>query len=329
MTSQALVIGIDLGGTKISTALVDAAGQIIAHDYRETQADKGQAVVIDRMIDAARQVMEQADVSKEQVSAVGVGAPGPLDIRAGVVVAPPNLPGWRDVPLKELLEERLGIETFLENDANAAALAEHRFGAGRGSEHVIYVTVSTGVGGGLILDGKLYHGTEGAAGEVGHITVLPNGPLCGCGNRGCLEALASGAAIAKRAREVVARGLETRMNDLSGDDPARITAKLVAQAAEQGDFEAQKILSEAMTYLGIGMASLVNLFNPQIIVIGGGLSNLGERLLEPVRRGIVRHAFVASARTARVVLAELGDKAGVLGAAAVALTQLEARRGER
>ncbi len=323
MTSQALVIGIDLGGTKISTALVDADGQIIAHDYRETQAEKGQALVVNRMVDAVRQVMEQADTSKDQVKAVGIGAPGPLDIHTGVVVAPPNLPGWQDVPLKELIEERVGIETFLENDANAAALAEHRFGAGRAVDHMIYVTVSTGVGGGLILDGRLYHGAEGAAGEIGHITVLPNGPLCGCGNRGCLEALAAGTAIAKRAREVVSQGVSTRITDLANDEPARITAKLVAEAAEQGDFEAQKILSEAMSYLGIGMASLVNLFNPQIIVIGGGLSNLGERLLEPVRRGIARHAFVASAQTVRVVLAELGDKAGVLGAAAVAMTQLE------
>ncbi len=323
MTSQALVIGIDLGGTKISTALVDADGQIIAHDYRETQAEKGQALVVNRMVDAVRQVMEQADTSKDQVKAVGIGAPGPLDIHAGVVVAPPNLPGWQDVPLKELIEERVGIETFLENDANAAALAEHRFGAGRAVDHMIYVTVSTGVGGGLILDGRLYHGAEGAAGEIGHITVLPNGPLCGCGNRGCLEALAAGTAIAKRAREVVSQGVSTLITDLANDEPARITAKLVAEAAEQGDFEAQKILSEAMSYLGIGMASLVNLFNPQIIVIGGGLSNLGERLLEPVRRGIARHAFVASAQTVRVVLAELGDKAGVLGAAAVAMTQLE------
>ncbi|HDQ70764.1 MAG TPA: ROK family protein [Chloroflexi bacterium] len=323
MTSQALVVGVDLGGTKISTALVDVNGQIIAHDYRETQADKGQAVVIDRMLDAVRQVMEQADIPKAQVRAVGIGAPGPLDIHAGVVIAPPNLPGWRDVPLKELIEERVGIKTFLENDANAAALAEHRFGAGQGCDHVIYVTVSTGVGGGLILDGKLYHGAEGAAGEVGHITILPNGPLCGCGNRGCLEALASGTAIAKRAREVVSRGAPTVIAELADGDPERITAKLVAEAAEQGDFEARKILSEAMNYLGIGIASLVNLFNPQVIVIGGGLSNLGERLLEPVRRGVARHAFAAPARTVQVVLAELGDKSGVLGAAAAALTQIE------
>ena len=187
---------------------------------------------------------------------------------------------------------------------------------------MIYVTVSTGIGGGLILNGKLYHGGGGMAGEIGHTTIMPNGPRCACGNRGCLEALASGTAVARQARERVARGVPTLIADLAGGDPERITARLVARAASQGDVEAQEIIAEAMSYLGIGMANLVNLFNPQLIVIGGGLTNIGGLLFDPVRRAIDRHAFRAQAQAVRVVRAELGDKVGVLGAAAVALAQI-------
>ncbi|HEY66676.1 MAG: ROK family protein [Chloroflexi bacterium] len=319
MLSKQPVIGIDLGGTKISTALIDSVGRIMARDYRETQAAEGQEAVIERMLDSARRVIAQAEVTQAQVAAVGIGAPGPLDIEAGVLVAPPNLPGWDRVPLKRIIEDALGITTFLENDANAAALGEHRFGAGRGRQHMIYVTVSTGIGGGLILDGKLYHGASGMAGEIGHMTIVPYGPLCGCGNRGCLEALASGTAIARQARERVARGVPTLMADLAAGDPERITAKLVAEAAHQGDAEAREILAEAMNYLGIGMANLVNLFNPELIVIGGGLTNIGELLFGPVRRAIDRRAFRAQAQTVQVVQAKLGKDVGVLGAAAVAL----------
>ena len=323
VASEHSVIGIDLGGTKISTALVDSAGKIVTHDYRETPAAEGPQAVIGRMLDAARRVMAQAGVTRSQVAAVGIGSPGPLDIEAGVVMDTPNLEGWDYVPLRQLIGDGLGITAFLENDANAAALGEHRFGAGRGVAHMIYVTVSTGIGGGLILDGRLYHGANGIAGEIGHQTLVPDGPLCGCGNRGCLEALASGTAIARQARERVARGVPTLIADLAEGDPERITAKLVAQAANQGDEEAQEILTRAMNYLGIGMANLVNLFNPQLIVIGGGLVNIGETLFGSVRRVIDRRPFRAAAQAVRVVPAELGDDVGVLGAAAVALAQID------
>ncbi len=324
MARQNLFIGIDLGGTKISTALVDAAGRIIGRDYCQTQAAEGRRAVVERMVDAARRVMDEADLAPAQVTAVGVGSPGPIDSRTGVVTTPPNLPGWKNVPLKQLIEEALGITTFLENDANAAALGEHRFGAGQGVQNMIYVTASTGIGGGLILNGQLYSGTTGAAGEIGHITVLPWGPYCGCGNRGCLEALASGTAIAREGRELVRRGVPTLIAELAAGDPELVTARLVAEAADKGDIEAQEILAEAMTYLGVGMASLVNLFNPELIVIGGGLTKMGERLFGPVRRAIERRAFPPAARAVRVVPAALGDDVGVLGAVAAAIAQMAA-----
>jgi len=314
-----LFIGIDLGGTKIITALVDKTGRIISRDYRQTEAAKGLDAVVARMIDAASEVMNGGGVVSAQISAVGVAAPGPIDAKSGVVTTPPNLPGWTDVPLRQLIQDGLGLPTALENDANAAALAEHRFGAGQGTEHMIYVTASTGIGGGFILNGELYGGATGAAGEIGHMTILPQGPHCGCGNRGCLEALASGTAIAREARERVKCGIPTLIADLAKGDLKHISAKLVAQAAGQGDIEAQEILDEAMTYLGVGMANLVNLFNPELIVIGGGLTNMGARIFDPVRSIIQRRAFRAAAQVVRVVPAQLGDDVGVLGAAAVAM----------
>jgi glucokinase len=322
MTHERLLIGIDLGGTKINTALVNNAGKILTHDYRKTQASEGPDAVIGRMLNAAREVMAEANVEPSQVMAVGIGAPGPLDAEAGVVVSPPNLPGWDHVPLRQSISDALALPAFLEKDANAAAMGEHLFGAGQGAQHMIYVTVSTGIGSGLILSGKLYRGTTSMAGEIGHTTIVPDGPQCSCGNYGCLEALASGTAVARRARERVDKGTSTLIADLAEGDPEHITAKVVAQAADQGDAEAQRIIAEAMDYLGIGMANLVNLFNPQIIIIGGGLANIGDALFEPVRRVITQRAFRAAAETVRVVPAELGSNVGVLGAAAVALAQI-------
>ncbi len=322
MANNDLFLGLDLGATKISVALVDISGKIMARDRRETPSARGVAAVVEALKEAAQVVMAQGGVVPAQVKAVGLCTPGPIDAVKGVVTHPPNLPGWRDVPLGRLVEEALGKAVFLENDGNAATLGERRFGAGRGSHHMIYVTVSTGIGGGFILNGELYSGATGAAGEIGHMTILPDGPLCGCGNRGCLEALASGTAIARQARERVAGGAPTLMADLVEGHLDRLSAKVVAQAAERGDIQAQEILAEAMNYLGIGMANLVNLFNPQLMVIGGGLSKMGARLFDPVRRVIQERAFPVAAQAAKVVAAELGDDVGVVGAATVAMVRL-------
>lgn len=314
-----LFLGIDLGGTKIVAGLVDREGRIVARHHRDTEAQEGQDAVFRRLVDAASQLLATKGISRQQVAAIAIACPGPIDARRGVVTAPPNLPGWRDVPLGRMIQEKFGLPTSLENDANAAALAEHRFGAGQGSDHMIYVTVSTGIGGGFILGGRLYAGATGGAAEIGHTTILPYGPLCGCGNRGCLEALASGSAIAREARERVQRGVPTLIAELSGGDPENISAKLVAQAAEQGDWEADAILDQAMAYLGVGMANLVNLLNPQLLVIGGGLTKMGERLFEPVRRAIDLRAFATAAGAVELRRAQLGDDVGLLGAAAVAM----------
>ncbi len=320
MTETELYIGIDLGGTKISTALMDAQGTILARAGCETGVAEGQASVIERMVQTARQVAHEAgQADMRGIAAIGVGAPGPLDTKRGILTAPPNLPGWRNVPLAEIIEGQLGVPAYLENDANAAALAEFHYGAGVGCSNLIYVTVSTGIGGGLIMNGQLYGGTDGAAGEVGHVIILPDGPLCGCGNRGHLEALASGTAIARDARELMAKGVPTLISELAGGDPQAVTALTVEIAAKQGDLEAQRIIDRAMEYLGMGMANLANILNPDMIVLGGGVTKMGEMLFAPVRRAVARYAFPVIAKTVRIVPAKLGKDVGVVGAATVAI----------
>jgi glucokinase len=272
------------------------------------------------MLEATNDLLAGDAVDRSKILGVGVAAPGPIGTKSGVVTAPPNLPGWQDVPLAELIQDRLSLPTSLENDANAAALAEHRFGAGRGAQHLIYVTASTGIGGGFVLDDRLYRGATGAAAEVGHMTILPRGPLCGCGNRGCLEALASGTAIAREARERVDRGAPTLIAHLAQGDSDSISAKMVAEAADLGDADANEILDQAMIYLGVGMANLVNLLNPQVLVIGGGLTKMGARLFEPIRRIVDQRAFPAAASAVEIKRAELGENVGLLGAAAVAMS---------
>jgi len=319
MSESEWFIGIDLGGTKIGTGLVDRQGRLHAHDYRPTEASRGRDAVIERMIDSARQVMAEASLQPGQVTAIAIGAPGPLDIPMGILTEPPNLPGWHNVPLRQIMQDALHIATYLENDANAAGIGEYLYGAGRGTRHMVYVTASTGIGGGLILDGKIYQGATGGAGEIGHMTILPYGPYCGCGNRGCLEAMASGTAIAREGQYLVRRGVPTLIATLADGEADAVTAKMVVDAMQQGDRYAADIVTDAMRYLGIGMANLVNLFNPEMIVIGGGLTHLGEQLLDPVRRAIAVRAFPMAAQRVQVALAQLGDDVGIIGAAGAAM----------
>jgi glucokinase len=314
-----LIIGIDLGGTKIGTGLVGAQGQVLASDYRATETGQGKDVVIERMIDSVQQVLAQANTSITQLTGIGIGAPGPLDIPHGLLIEPPNLPGWVNVPLRQIIHDEFRIPTWLENDANAAAIGEYLYGAGQGTQHMIYITVSTGIGGGLILDSKIYHGIQGGAGEIGHMTILPQGPRCGCGNRGCLEALASGTAIAREGQALLDRSIPTLIEDNMGGDSQHVSAKDVVRAMSKGDRYAAEIVDRAMYYLGIGMANLVNLFNPERLVIGGGLTHLGDRLLDPVRRSIALCAFPSAVDQLTVTLAELGVEVGIVGAAGAAV----------
>lgn len=319
MSMDKPIVGIDLGGTKIGAGLVNVHGEVLATDYQPTNTAEGQEAVTKRMVEAVGRVLDGAGLAAGDVSGIGIGAPGPLDIPRGVLTRPPNLPGWVNVPLRQIIQDRTGLPTYIENDANAAAIGEYLYGAGQGTRNMVYVTVSTGIGGGLILNGQIYHGTSGGAGEIGHMVVLPKGPHCGCGNRGCLEALASGTAIAREGQEVVERGIPTLIAESAGDAGDSVTARSVIDAMHSGDPYATEIITHAMYYLGLGMANLVNLFNPEMIVFGGGLSNLQEDLLGPVRRAISLHAFPSAASQVTVGLARLGAEVGIVGAAGAAL----------
>jgi glucokinase len=307
-------LGVDLGGTKILTALVGEGGEVLARARAATPQD-GPAAVMDAIAATVEDACRAGGVEVREVAAVGAGAPGPLDPVSGVVFQPPNLAGWRDVPLRDLLVARFGLPSIVENDANAAALGEHWVGAGAGVDDLVYITVSTGIGGGLILRGRIYHGVSGTAGEVGHMVIDPSGPRCPCGRRGCLEALASGTAIGRAAREAVAAGRPTALAALAGGG---LTAAEVARAASEGDAVAREVYARAAAALGAGVTNLVNLLNPAMVVLGGGVMRAGELLLGPVRRIVRQEAFDRPGAVVQIVPARLGDDAGAVGAAAVA-----------
>ena len=316
------MVGVDLGGTKIAVAVVDRKCKIIKRVTVPTPARKGPTAVIKTMVEAIKNVIEEAGVGRRKIVGIGIGSPGPLNPSTGVVRSAPNLYGWKNVPLKAAIEKELGIATFVENDCNAAALGEKLFGAGKGVNDFIYITVGTGIGGGLIINGELYHGESGAAGEVGHVVIDVNGPRCNCGNYGCLEAMASGPAIARMATEAIKKGRKTLISEAVGGDLKRITAEVVIDAASKGDELALEILDKAGTYLGIGMAGMINVINPEMVILGGGVMKAGDLLLKPIKRTVKKYAFPAHVEAVEIVPAALGDDAGVIGAAAVVLDRL-------
>jgi glucokinase len=317
----ALALGIDIGGTKILTAVVNSRGEILSSDERATPVTKSREVVIQSIVDSADCVLKQSSGAISDISAVGIGAAGISNPEAGVLFTSPNLPALRNVLLRDILQERLGKRTFLTNDANAAALGEFYFGAGRGVRNFIYITISTGIGGGIIIDGKIYAGAIGVAGEVGHMTIDDNGPVCSCGNRGCWEALASGTALAREARQRVMEGVKTSILECAQGDAATITAQVVHRAAEQGDSLAKELIARTGYYVGVGLGNLINIFNPELIVIGGGLSNIGDMLLKPAFEVAGERAFKEAYQSVRFASAELAGNSGVLGAAAFALQE--------
>lgn len=314
-------LAIDLGGTKIAAAVVREDGAIIAHATRPTDAQKGGDWVLNRVKEAVLEALDASRLHPERLAGVGMGTPGIVDAQRGVMLSDAvNIPDWQGRDLKAELERVLSVPAFVDNDANAAALGELIFGAGKGVNHLVYVTLGTGVGGGVIVNGELIRGATFAAGEIGHIPVDPNGPRCGCGSYGCVEAFASGPAIATRAREYVRQGVTTKLQTMASPD--EITAEHVASAAQQGDPLACFVLAEAGKYLGIALAGIVNLLNPERIIIGGGVAQAGDLLLEPVRWEIRRRALLTAVDVVQVVPAALGTDAGILGAAALVFRQL-------
>lgn len=312
-----LVVGIDLGGTKIAGGVVDARGGLLAHREIPTEADGGRDHVIGRIVDLVRELEGEAS---RPPRCVGIGAPAPLSPSRGIVWEAPNLPGWERVPLREILTDRLGLPVALENDARAAALAELHLGAGRGATEMLFIAVGTGIGGALVIGGRLHRGASETAGEIGHMVMVPDGPPCGCGNRGCLEQFSAGPAIARRALELVRGGAPSTLQELP---EAAVTGEAVAAAARRGDAVGLQAYREAGAWLGAAIASVANLVNPSLVVIGGGVAETGDLLLQPAREAAARHTLRRALESLRIVPAALGNEAGVLGAALAALDLLD------
>ncbi|MGD0354940.1 MAG: ROK family protein [Dehalococcoidia bacterium] len=315
--SKGPVVAVDLGGTKYIAAVIGPRGKMLSRVYCPTLSHEGHARIIDRLAASIKEAVKEAGFKLRDMAGMGVAAAGIIDINRGLITEAPNLPKWRNIFLRDLLKDEFKIPVFVLNDASAAALGEHRLGAGRGLDNLIYMTVSTGIGGGMIVNGELYNGTDGSAAEVGHMIIQVDGPLCHCGHYGCLEAMASGTAIARMAEERLRSG----WTSILSKSRRKITAEDVAAAAKKGDVLACQVIDDAAGYLGIGMAGLVNLFNPQMIVVGGGVSALGERLLRPARKSMKQHAFKLPAGTVRVVRSALGADSGLMGAAIYARRQ--------
>jgi glucokinase len=319
------VIGVDLGGTNIVVGAVSTDGAVQLPVHAEpTRADEGATAVTDRMarlIEAAvADVLTATGGVRADVVGVGVGAPGPLDRERGIVIVAPNL-RWNDYPLSAEIHARTGLDVSLDNDANCATMGEWWLGAARGARHVVGLTIGTGIGGGLILDGALYHGSSDVAGEVGHTTIDSTGRRCACGNYGCLEAYASGTAIADRAREALSGTETSTLRDMVAGDLSRITAQLVYAASAEGDVIAREVVRDTAKFLGIGIATLLNIFNPEVVVLAGGVTQAGDALFDPIRAEVRRRAFRPAWEAARIVPGELPGTAGVVGAVATFVQQ--------
>ena len=310
-------IGCDLGGTNLRAAIVDVENGSVIHQMSiATLARDGHDAVMKRMAGLFMQMINWAEMKKDEIGGIGIGVPGVLDLAKGETVFLPNLPGtWPRVPLRETIMNLTGLPTALLNDVRSTTNGEWRFGAGRGVDTIVVFAVGTGIGGGLVINGQLHLGIGGTGGEIGHMTIDYNGPTCGCGNKGCLEAYASGPAIAAMGMKAVAQGLTTRIGEMCEYDLNRITPELIARAAREGDHIAQDIYERAGFYLGMAAANICVAIGPRRIVIGGGVAQVGDLLLDPIRRTLRERVSVMPVEQVEVLQSELGNNAGVIGVA--------------
>ena len=313
------VVGIDLGGTNIVVGTVAEDGsELLGLVSEPTLPEQGGDAVIARMVKLAKASM--AEARGKEIVGVGIGSPGPLDTKKGIVILTPNL-GWTNMPLRDRIAEGVKLPAVLDNDANCAIYGEWWRGAARGVEDVVGLTIGTGIGGGIVLGGKIYHGASDAAGEIGHMTIDANGRLCKCGNQGCIEAYASGPAIAARAVEGIQAGAKSALPQYVQGDLSKITAQVVYEAANDGDGYALEVVHETANLLGAAVASLVNIFNPNVVVICGGVTQAGDKLFGPLTAEVHRRAFKPAWEVCRIVPGTLPGTAGVYGAAAVFMQQ--------
>lgn len=317
-------IGVDLGGTNIVSAIINNQGEILSYLKVRTLAERGREATIKRIIETIHKniVQFQSTIAPNgngiSIIGIGIGAPGPLDIKRGIIDFAPNLPGWRDVPLRKILKDEFNMKIVLENDANAAAWGERCFGVGQGVDNLVCFTLGTGIGGGIIIDGKIYHGNNYGSAELGHMTVNKDGPRCNCGNYGCLEAYSSATGIKNRIKSKVKSGTKSQFLNLDNDKSLEsISLKSIFEAARKGDKLTENIVEEAISYLGIAIANITNILNPKMVVLVGGMTNEGDKLLLPLREEVKKRAFYSNYKPLKIVIGKLDGNAGVLGAAAL------------
>ena len=320
------VLAIDIGGTKMMAAVVSNEGRIRVSDVCPTRPNEGVSGVVGRLFTLIDELLNQDITEIREYGGIGIACAGGVDTTRGLITQSPNLPDWKNIPLAKMIGEKYKKDTYLVNDASAAALGEHRFGAGMGVSNLVMVTLGTGIGGGIVINNELYLGVRGSAGEIGHMIIDINGPACACGSNGCLESFTSGTAIARNAVNRIKLGEESALVDMVGGKIEAITAETVGEAAREEDTLALDILSRAAYYLGIGLVNLVNIFNPEMIVLGGGMTDILEFLMEPARRVVDARAFRIAAETVELAEAQLGNDAGVYGAAAYVFDRIGRRQ---
>lgn len=308
-------LGIDLGGTKIKGIICGHDGRILSDYTLPTNCSEGQEAVSNRILYIIGKVIDNWEGSIDEIKAIGVGSPGPLDSRKGIIIDAVNVP-LKNFNIVKVISEKYNIPTYLDNDANVAAIGEYMFGAGKGSCNMVYVTVSTGIGAGAIINGMIYRGNTNNSLEVGHTTIEPDGPKCNCGNHGCLEALASGTAIGRKAKEAIAKGYDTSLSKYKNP-----TAKEVFDEAYKGDEISIKILDKCLNYLGIGIANIITNFDPELVIIGGGVSKGGQIVFDKVKEVVNKRCMRVYTQSCRIVPAALSTDAGAIGAAALAMME--------
>jgi glucokinase-like ROK family protein len=312
------VIGIDMGATHLIVALADFSARVIDEIEIPFDITQGPKPCLAQAEALLTELLEKNDMRLEKVLAMGMGVPGPIASQEGMVIAPPIMPGWDGYPIRQDMEGKWKVPVSLNNDAELGVLGEWAYGAGRGEDHLAYIKVGSGIGAGLLLNGQIYQGATGSAGEIGHLTIDENGPLCNCGSTGCLEAVAGGKAIARQAREIISSGKKTLLSSMG--PPEELTARDVAAAARRGDLHSQQIIARAGSYLGIAIAGMVNIFNPRVVVIGGGVSQIGDLLLQPIRDTVQRRSLAGAAQVVKINTAILRRRSSIIGAVVQALS---------
>ena len=315
-------VGVDIGAAKMRSVVVDLEANVVAGVTHPTHPEEGKKKTLERAMDIISEVVKHSGVNQSKIKGIGIGLSGVIDHKSGVCLFWPNVEGWENVPLKKIMEDKFGLPVQVDDSARTMALAESWCGLAKGVENFIFVNLGIGVGAAIFFHSQLYRGAGGTAGELGHMTIDENGPRCSCGNYGCLETLVSGPAIARRAREALKEGVISIMNKLSKGNLENVTSEIVVEAAKRGDKLAFNLMEKTGEYLGIGVANAINFFNPQLVIIGAGVSKAGNLILDPVKRTVKKRALQVASDVVEIKISKLGDRSGALGAAILILKDI-------